>query len=251
MANGDPVWKRYQKIFGEFYNLPGNVDVAHGKGLLSGRPPNASHCTNIGRFHRKMIHPTFNRWFDIDVSPEDEYSNRRDSDDLACWTKQARTELQPTGVVELVSAHGRKRATAARQKLEKLNADDRREHLRRQWSELLGDIQLKSQPTVKLTSGEAAPGKPQIERIVLEVESDVVVPLLLISNGKQTKAPVIVGPGTGRQGRIPEESRRRRGWNLLSRERSCVSPTCAEPARQRQEHRAGGAAAMAAVRSTC
>ena len=64
----DPVWKRYQKIWGEFYEAADDLGVAHGKGLLSGRPPEASHCTNIGAFHRRMIHPLFERWFGIKVT---------------------------------------------------------------------------------------------------------------------------------------------------------------------------------------
>src|SRR6185295_13612042 len=40
----DPVWKRYQKVWGEFYKAADHVGVAHGKGLLKLRPPEASHC---------------------------------------------------------------------------------------------------------------------------------------------------------------------------------------------------------------
>ena len=50
----DPVWKRYQKIWGDFYGAGDHLGVAHGKGLLKGQPPEASHCTNIGKFHRRM-----------------------------------------------------------------------------------------------------------------------------------------------------------------------------------------------------
>ena len=41
----DPVWKRYQTIF-SFYQAPDNLDAAFGKGKLSGRPPESSHCNN-------------------------------------------------------------------------------------------------------------------------------------------------------------------------------------------------------------
>ena len=55
----DPVWKRYQRIYGEFYGAPDNLAAAHGKGLLRGKAPEASHCGQIGRYHRRMIHPAF------------------------------------------------------------------------------------------------------------------------------------------------------------------------------------------------
>ncbi len=72
----DPVWNRYQKVWGEFYNAGDNLGFAHGKGLLKLRPPEASHCGNIGAFHRRMIHPLFERWFGIKVMEKDEYSAR-------------------------------------------------------------------------------------------------------------------------------------------------------------------------------
>jgi hypothetical protein len=92
----DPVWKRYQKVWGNFTaDAGGNVDqlsVAHGKGVLKLRPPEASHCNNIGAFHRQMIHPLFEKWFDIKAQ---EYSAPRKSDELRCITDAAKRELSP------------------------------------------------------------------------------------------------------------------------------------------------------------
>ena len=68
----DPVWQRYRKVWG-FYDAVDRLGFAHGKGLLKGNAAEASHCTNIGRFHRRTIHPLFARWFGIEVS---EYSAR-------------------------------------------------------------------------------------------------------------------------------------------------------------------------------
>src|SRR5205807_8380922 len=42
----DPVWQRLQTIYG-FYDAQENLAAAHGKGLLSGQPPEASHCNTI------------------------------------------------------------------------------------------------------------------------------------------------------------------------------------------------------------
>src|SRR2546428_11269174 len=55
----------------------------------------ASHCTNIGRVHRRMIHPLFERWFDIKVTEKDEYSAPRKREELICLTDKARQELKP------------------------------------------------------------------------------------------------------------------------------------------------------------
>jgi cephalosporin-C deacetylase-like acetyl esterase len=87
----DPVWKRLQKIY-ELYDVPGNLAYTHGRGELKGRPPEATHCTNIGPFHRKRIHEAFNKWFGIEV---EEYSKNVSTEELQCWNEELRRELKP------------------------------------------------------------------------------------------------------------------------------------------------------------
>lgn len=96
----DPVWKRYQKIWGLFKAEEG-IGFAHGTGLLSGKAPEASHCNNIGAVHRKMIYPYLKKWFDIPI-PEKEYQNRVPSEKLACMTKEAEKMFAPKSLAELV-----------------------------------------------------------------------------------------------------------------------------------------------------
>ena len=190
----DPVWKRFQKIYGEFYGVPENLDVAHGKGLLKLRPPAASHCTNIGAYHRRMIHPVFKRWFGINVTPDDEYRQRREYAELACMTPAAKKELSPKSFVTLVSELGAERAAAASKQLAGKSIADRRKQLRRNWSQLLGPIEPKSEPKTRLMefSGDAIEGV-KVERIVFEVEPGIVVPVLLLSPRRHAKlAPVVV-----------------------------------------------------------
>ena len=43
-----PVWKRLQRIYTDFYGHPDFLDYTTGFGVLQGRPPQASHCNNIG-----------------------------------------------------------------------------------------------------------------------------------------------------------------------------------------------------------
>jgi dienelactone hydrolase len=95
----DPVWKRYKKIW-EWYGAGDKLGVAHGKGGLSGKPPEATHCNNIGFEHRTMIHPLLKKWFGIDV-PADEYKKRVASSDLLCWTPELKAKLKPRMAHEL------------------------------------------------------------------------------------------------------------------------------------------------------
>src|SRR5262249_6268844 len=53
----DPVWKRLQKIYG-FYDVADHLASVHGRGKVTGQPPESTHCTNIGSVHRKQIYPT-------------------------------------------------------------------------------------------------------------------------------------------------------------------------------------------------
>ena len=89
----DPVWKRYQKIWGDFYGAGDRIGAAHRQRLRQAESARQrSHCTNIGEFHRQMIHPLFEKWFGIKVPEKDEYSKPRKREELTCWTDKARQD---------------------------------------------------------------------------------------------------------------------------------------------------------------
>jgi hypothetical protein len=191
----DPVWKRYQRIWGDFYGAADNLGVAHGKGLLKLRPPVASHCTNIGKFHRRMIHPLFDRWFGIKVSEKDEYSAPRKPEELICLTDKARRELKPKSLTQLMSALGTERIERARQRLSGKSPAEQRQILREQWSKLLGPVAPARPPVVKARATDAQTvAGATVERVVLEVEPGIVVPVLILVPVKRTDAaPVVIG----------------------------------------------------------
>ena len=103
----DPVWARFEKIWG-FYDARDKLSFATGRGLLSGRPPEATHCNNIGAEHRKPIYPSLNKWFGIPIPEENK--KRFDSSELQCWTDEARAMLKPKMVHELAREIAAKRA---------------------------------------------------------------------------------------------------------------------------------------------
>ncbi len=90
----DPVWKRLEQIW-TWQDARENLAFTHGGGTIQANGPDATHCNNIGSAHRRLIHIAFQKWFQIDVSTEKEYTNRRNKQDLLCWTEQWRTKLQP------------------------------------------------------------------------------------------------------------------------------------------------------------
>ncbi len=191
----DPVWKRYQKVWGEFYNAADNIGFAYGQGTLRQQTPGASHCTNIGRLHRQMIHPLFDRWFGIKVTESDEYSSPRKTEELICLTDKARSELKPQSLNEAMSTIGSERIAVARRRLSGKSPADRRQLLRDEWTKLLGPVTPAAAPTVKASATDGQPvAGTKVERIVLEVESGIVVPLIVLSPSKANgRLPVVVG----------------------------------------------------------
>src|SRR5262245_58686209 len=98
----DPVWKRYQKVWG-FCDAAESLSFTTGTGVIHGNDPNASHCTNIGPIHRKGIYAALKKWFDITL-PEKESKERRTAEELRCWTEEAKRELKPRPLHEVLGA---------------------------------------------------------------------------------------------------------------------------------------------------
>src|SRR5262245_9571872 len=98
----DPVWKRYQKVWA-FYDAADKLSFTTGTGQIHGNDPTASHCTNIGPIHRKGIYAALKKWFDIPV-PEAESKERRPASELRCWTEEAKSELKPKALHEVLGA---------------------------------------------------------------------------------------------------------------------------------------------------
>jgi dienelactone hydrolase len=205
----DPVWKRYQKIWGDFYKDADELGAMHGKGLVTLKPPEASHCDNIGAYHRRTIHPLFERWFGIKVTEKDEYSAPRKRPELICLTDKARQELKPKSLIELMSALGQERIEAARKRLADKPPAERRQFLRDEWSKLLGPVEPVRAPVVKMqaTDDQSVAGA-KVERIILDVEPGIVVPVLILTPPKLSgRAPVVVGLSqSGKAGFLKERA---------------------------------------------
>jgi dienelactone hydrolase len=90
----DPVWKRLQRIWG-WYGAEKHLRSAQGRGLLTGKPPESTHCTHIGAVHRQAgVYQALEAWFGL-KPPESENTQRYSVAELTCWTAQARQTLQP------------------------------------------------------------------------------------------------------------------------------------------------------------
>ena len=187
----DPVWRRLQRVF-ELYDATNRLAFAHGRGLLSGQPPEATHCNNVGEAHRQMIHPALDRWFSIPIPQERQ--SRLPPEKLNAFTPELRERLKPRPMHELFGEIGASRTAAFRAQLAGLEPQVRRTHLRQAWADLLGVISVGSNPRVQSRAEEQL-GAIRLERIVLEVETNVVVPLLFLrpASVRDQKLPVVIG----------------------------------------------------------
>ena len=187
----DPVWPRLEKVF-SFYDTRDRLAVATGRGHLKGRPPESTHCNNVGVVHRQELYPHLARWFDMQT-PADEFQNRHEVDELLCITPAVAKRLDPQPVYELARKLADERIAVARKNIASVDFAARRTILRNGWSRLLGNITPARNPIVKTVEREERNGVV-VERIVLEVEPGIVVPLVVMwaRNERSDPLPVVI-----------------------------------------------------------
>ena len=190
----DPVYRRFETIW-DCYGPNKHLAATWGRGAVTGKPPEATHCNNIGPEHRKGIYPALKQWFDMPI-PEKDSTVRYKAEELGCVTPEVAKEMKPLHV--LAGEVGEQRAGVIRAALKKLvdAGKEDRVPLREAWRRLLGDIEPKGS-SWKVTRARGAAGSPSacfVEKVELEVEPGVVVPLLLLSAGKtDASTPIVIG----------------------------------------------------------
>jgi dienelactone hydrolase len=187
----DPVWARLTTIFG-FFNAREHLAATHGRGSLSGKPPESTHCNNIGPVHRIGIYVALKRWYEM-PAPERENQKRHSVEELTCLTPQAAREFKVEPLHKLVADLGADRVRAARNRLSSQGLAMRRQQLRQDWARLLGDVSPRSDMKVTLRKKQRV-GDVVLEHIALAVEGDIVVPLLLLipAHTPDSRLPLVV-----------------------------------------------------------
>ena len=187
----DPIWPRLEKVF-SFYDARDRLAVATGRGHLKGRPPESTHCNNVGVVHRRQVYSHLARWFDLQP-PTDEFLNRHDVQELLCITPSVAERFDPQPVYKIARKLADERIASARKELASVDFASRRTILRDGWSRLLGNIKPAMNPIVKAVEREETNGVAT-ERILLEVEPGIVVPLVVmqVRDGRSNPLPVVV-----------------------------------------------------------
>ncbi len=173
----DPVYPRIRKAF-ELEKASDHFAAANGRGSLKGQAPESSHCNNIGALHREGLHAAFAKWFEMPVPKE--YSKRLPANDLLCLTKPV-DGVTPKLVHELAGATADAMPKRGRGEL------------KARWAAVLASCEPAGAAKVLESKATTADGVTT-ERIALEPEPGVVLPLLLLRPEKAAgKLPVVVG----------------------------------------------------------
>jgi dienelactone hydrolase len=191
----DPVWARLTWIY-DLYAAPDHLAASQGRGRLVGRPPESTHCDNLGPVQRRGIYTALNRWFGIPV-PAHESHEPRPAAALQCLTPSVAAALQPRPLYALASDLGEQRLRSVRAQLSKGTQAQQHAWLRREWALRLGDVEP-ARPTVLIQEARAL-GDVTLERLALQAEPGVVVPLLLLLPSARTSSrlPVVVAVAQG------------------------------------------------------
>jgi len=197
-AARDPVWKRLQTI-SQWHQPPSGLAAAHGFGSV--RQADGSHCTHIGKLHRVAIHAALSQWFGLPDGAKAEYSQRRDSAELLCWNDAWRARLQPHAWREILNAKVTQQLAARRRRAATSVLALQRETARRAVSPLLFDAADFEKPTARVVRVGIAPPSPladslkiKIERLLLETEPGISVPVLLLTppTDSDRKPPLVM-----------------------------------------------------------
>ncbi len=186
----DPVWQRLQTIYG-FYDAKDNLASTHGEGSVRGSGAGNTHCTNIGPIHRVAIDDAFQKWFKIEKPSHDDMPHRK-AEELACLTGDIKS---PT-LREVAALHIQNQVAKAGQS----------GFIGDLWKEpLFGDRVFREldpfamltgtaprRPTVKKSLPVEMAAKISVERISLEVESGILVPIVLLKPAEKKHPSLVV-----------------------------------------------------------
>jgi dienelactone hydrolase len=190
-AERDPAWKRLQKIY-SFYGSD-RLASLHGRGSVQGKPPESTHCNNIGPEHRKGIYPPLQKWLGIE-SPAEEWHGRLSADKLQCHTTGVNETFKPRPVWALADELASERLAEARARRAKLPPEARRAELQKQWAQVLGLDILRKGKLTTVAEGKWMPDyrwKTQI--IGHQQEPYVAIPVLwLMPAAAKPDTPVVV-----------------------------------------------------------
>ena len=187
----DPVWKRLKAIY-KLHGKPENLASAHGYGKVSLPSSKASHCNNIGAYHRKAgIYAAFEKWFGIPV-PKSEYRKRLDRSQLHCIPDVKKPSAVPK--TRPAQREAKRLLAILNKRLLGKKRRDFQQYMQQAWRYVLGDVKpvpaKGSHPSYQVEDGI------RVYRHVLESSPGIKVPLVILTPHNKKKdcltRPVVV-----------------------------------------------------------
>lgn len=203
----DPVWTRLQTI-SQWQQPPSGLSETHGYGSV--KHADGSHCTHIGKLHRVAIHKALSEWFHLPGGAVAEYSQRRESSELLCWTDEWQQRLKPRTYREVLDEKVTLQLGSRRRRTATPSIEQQREAARKEWSRLLfdaADAELiahyvdGTKPISAALVKSRSESKPlsdtanyRVETFQLESEQGISVPAILLTPTADVgkKVPVVV-----------------------------------------------------------
>ncbi|MEX1097553.1 MAG: hypothetical protein WED34_16020 [Planctomycetales bacterium] len=189
----DPVWVRFEKIYG-FYDKPEALAAVWGSGSVRGNSPEDTHWRDL---HREKMHPYLAKWFGI-ADPGEELHLEVDARKLLCFTEEAVREFQPQPMHAVARRVANERDAAYRRRVDALAGEHRRKLRQEAWARILGPIEPAGPAKLlaETVRKEDFAGH-RVERFALDTEPGVRVPVLLVkpsaTRREDGRVPVVVG----------------------------------------------------------
>ncbi|MEX0701988.1 MAG: acetylxylan esterase [Planctomycetales bacterium] len=189
---------RLRRVYGKFYDRPEHVAQVVGLGNVRLRPPEATHCTNIGPVHRAQIHPAFEKWFDV-PDPRPEFQSRVEESRLLCLKGEEAKGMERTPLHVVAARLADERAETFGRQFQR--SDGSPAFLPGLWSAALGDVEPAANSKLE-SRGTEASDNVAVERLVLHVERGIRVPALLLkpkalAHGKLPAVVAVAQSGKG------------------------------------------------------
>ena len=210
-------YERSRKVWG-FYDALDNLATSQAYGLIRLSVERVSHCFSIGPQQRKEIYPILKRWFgiplpsdeDLAILPDSQLSTnpvreaarlqeaerRRPHADLLSITPAVSAEMERRPLHTIAHAMGVEQLDAARSRREALRSQAKLEVLRRELATQLGHIEPNPNPEARVRGNQNLSAS-RVERIVLDIEEGIQVPLLLLLPGNRRPDSLVVAVAQG------------------------------------------------------
>jgi hypothetical protein len=152
------------------------------------------------------MYPILNRWFQIPI-PETEYRNVRPESELTCLTPAAAVEHKPEPVSSLALKLALERLAASRSKRAGLPEVQRKQVLRKELKQKLGDIEPVHSPVVSSLWTKQYPDF-SMEALTIKTEPGITLPVFLLipKTGPKRRSVVIALAEGGKENFLSSRS---------------------------------------------